>query len=96
MTIATLGSSNVKPEQIISYEVGYQGWWWNHRLRTRMTGFFNRIANLIIFRNPTSNPLSPAIPINGNSADIYGGEASMEVLMTSWFSVFANYAYAGS
>ncbi|MBX3303500.1 MAG: TonB-dependent receptor [Nitrospira sp.] len=93
MTNVTLGSSNVTPEQIISYEVGYQGWWWNHRLRTRVSGFFNNISDLIIFRNPTSNPLSPAIPINGNSADLYGGEAGMEVLMTSWCSGFANYAY---
>ncbi len=33
------GSTNVKPEHISSYEIGYQGWWWEHRLRTRVTGF---------------------------------------------------------
>ncbi len=92
----TSGSSNVKPEKIVSYEVGYQGWWWGHRLRTRVTGYFNQITDLIIFRNPTSNPLNPAIPINGNSADMYGGEVGAEVLMTSWLSGFANYAYQGS
>lgn len=91
--IVTLGSSNVKPEQIVSYEFGYQGWWWKHRLRTRVTGFFNQISDQIIFRNPTSNPLSPAIPINGTSADIYGGEVGVEALVTSWLSGFANYAY---
>ncbi len=92
----TLGSSSVNPEKIVSYEAGYQGWWWEHRLRTRVTGFFNQIRDLIIFRNPTNNPFNPAIPINANSADMYGGEVGVEVLMTSWLSGFANYAYQGS
>lgn len=88
-----LGTSNVKPEQIVSYELGYQGWWWQHRLRTRLTGFFNRISDLIALRNPTNNPLNPAFPINGGAVDVYGGEAGIEVLMTAWLSGFANYAY---
>jgi outer membrane receptor for ferrienterochelin and colicin len=88
-----LGSSDVSPEQIASYEVGYQGWWWNHRLRTRVTGFYNHISDLIRFRNPTSNPLNPVRPMNGGVADIYGGEVGAEVLLTSWLSGFANYAY---
>lgn len=92
-TSLTLGSSNLRPEQIISYEFGYQGWWWEHRLRTRVTGFFNNISDLITIRNPTNNPLSPAIPMNGGVADVYGGEAGAEILMTSWLSGFANYAY---
>ncbi|MGE0642918.1 MAG: TonB-dependent receptor plug domain-containing protein [Nitrospira sp.] len=89
----TLGTSNLRPEQIVSYELGYQGWWWQHRLRARLTGFFNHISDLIDVRNLTSNPLNPAFPINGGSVDVYGGEAGIEVLMTSWLSGFANYAY---
>lgn len=92
-TSTTLGSNNVKPEQTISYEAGYQGWWWEHRLRTRVTGFFNHISDLITIRNPTGNPLSPSLPINGGSADVYGGEAGAEILITPWLSGFANYAY---
>ena len=87
------GSTDVKPEQIISYELGYQGWWLNHRLRTRVNGFFNHISDLITFRNPTGNPLNPVRPMNGGVADIYGGEVGAEFLMTSWLSGFANYAY---
>ncbi|MBH0203147.1 MAG: TonB-dependent receptor [Nitrospira sp.] len=90
---AILGSSDVKPEQIASYELGYQGWWWEHRLRTRVTGFYNHISDLIVFRNPTGNPLNPARPMNGGAADVYGGEVGLEVLVTSWLSGFANYAY---
>lgn len=88
-----LGSSNVSPEQIASYELGYQGWWWEHRLRTRVTGFYNHISDLIAFRNPTGNPLNPVRPVNGGVADVYGGEVGAEVLLTSWLSGFANYAY---
>lgn len=87
------GSTDVRPEQIASYEVGYQGWWWDHRLRTRVTGFYTHISDLIAFRNPTGNPLNPVRPINGGVADIYGSEVGAEFLMTAWLSGFANYAY---
>lgn len=94
-TIATpaIGSSNVRPEQIVSYELGYQGWWWEHRLRTRVTGFYNHLSDLIAFRNPTVNPLNPARPMNSDVADVYGGEIGGEFLVTSWLSGFVNYAY---
>ncbi len=92
-TSVVLGSADVKPEQIISHELGYQGWWWGHRLRTRVTGFFNRISDLIAFRSPSDNPLGTVRPINGGVADIYGGEVGAEFLLTSWLSGFANYAY---
>lgn len=88
-----LGSTAVKPEQITSYEFGYQGWWWDHRVRTRANGFFNHIADLITFRNTPNDPLSPSRPVNGGLADIYGGEAGLEILFTTWLSGFANYAY---
>jgi iron complex outermembrane receptor protein len=83
----------VKPEQIISYELGYQGWWWDHRLRTRVTGFYNHISDLIAFRSPLGDPLGTVRPINGGLADVYGGEVGVEFLVTSWLSGFANYAY---
>ncbi len=93
ITTVVLGSTDVRPEQIISYEVGYQGWWWDHRLRTRFTGFYNHISDLIAFRSPSGDPLGVVRPINGGVADVYGGEAGVEVLMTSWLSGFVNYAY---
>lgn len=93
LTTVVLGSTDVKPEQIASYEVGYQGWWWEHRLRTRVTGFFNHISDLIVFQNPTGSPMTAVRPMNGGVADVYGGEVSLEFLITSWLSGFANYAY---
>ncbi|MBX3328695.1 MAG: TonB-dependent receptor, partial [Nitrospira sp.] len=93
ITTRVLGSTDVKPEHITSYEVGYQGWWLDHRLRTRVTGFFNHISDLIAFQNPTGSPLIPVRPMNSGVADVYGGEVGAEFLMTSWLSGFVNYAY---
>ena len=90
---SVLGSTDVKPEQIVSYEVGYQGWWLNHRLRTRVTGFFNHISDLITFRTVSNSPLNTVRPLNSGVADVYGGELGTELLLTSWLSGFANYAY---
>lgn len=94
-----IGSNQLAPEQIISYDVGYQGWFWKHRLRTRIDLFYNHISDLIT----NSNLSTPPTFFNGGtqgfqgqgggSADIYGGEAGLEVLVTSWLSGFANYSY---
>jgi iron complex outermembrane receptor protein len=84
------GSTNLNPEQIISYEIGYQGWFWNHRLRIRTDLFFNHISDLI-----TTVSTSPATTSFGNAerADIYGGEAGAEILITRWLNGFANFSY---
>lgn len=84
------GSSKADPEQIISYEAGYQGWFFKHRLRMRADLFFNHISDLISFR-PVSPTLTTAV--NSGEADIYGGEAGGEFLATKWLTVFANFSY---
>ena len=88
-----LGPPNVEPEKIVSYELGYQGWWLSHRLRARVTVFYNHISNLFVLLNRTSNPLDPISLANGGIADVYGGEVGAELLLTSWLSGFANYAF---
>lgn len=82
----TVGSSNLKPERIISYDVGGQGWFFNHRLRIRADLFFNQISDLISFSDAGT-------AVNSRKADIYGGEAGVEFLATPWLTGFANYAY---
>ena len=83
----TEGSENLQPEQIISYETGYQGWFFKHRLRLRGDLFFNHISELINFTGPAGRLT------NGAAADIYGGEAGVEYLITQWLSGFANFSY---
>jgi len=79
------GTDNLKAEQIVSYEAGYQGWFLNHRLRARASLFFNHLSELI-------GP-SPTSLVNGGEGDIYGGEAGIEFFATPWLTGFANYSY---
>lgn len=90
-TVPISGSTRLAPEQIISYEAGYQGWYWKHRLRVRADLFFNHVSDLIGSRI-TSGGASEFVNDQG-SADIYGGEAGIEFLASRWLSGFANYAY---
>jgi len=89
--IISQGSSNLDPERIISYELGYQGWFWAHRLRLRTNLFFNHITDLINVIT-VSPGVASYINIPGQ-ADIYGGEVGMEALLTQWFTGFANVTY---
>lgn len=84
------GSHNLDPERIVSYEAEHQGWWLDHRLRTRIAVFHNHLTNLI-----------DAVPVSLTSgtwantpgvADIQGAEVGLEVLATSWLRGFANYS----
>jgi outer membrane receptor protein involved in Fe transport len=79
------GNGGLGPEKIVSYEVEYQGWYLKHRLRTRAALFYNHISDLITF--------GPSGPIQAGVADIYGGEAGIELLATKWLSGFGNFAY---
>ena len=90
-TLFVVPSPNLSPEQMESYELGYQGWYLNHRLRVRADLFFNHLSNLINRRGTTPGFVE-AVNDPGQ-ADIYGGEAGIEFLATSWLSGFANYAY---
>jgi len=85
------GSAGLSPEQIVSYDLSYQGWFWKHRLRARLDLFFNHVSNLINFRGTTPGVASSVN--DSGQADIYGGEAGVEFLVTRWLTGFANYAY---
>lgn len=84
-----VGSTTLKPQQIVSYDLGYQGWWIKHRLRGRANLFFNHISDLISFVTVgTTRRFS-----NGGVADIYGGEVGAEFLATQCLSGCANASY---
>ena len=90
-TTTVNGAPNLDPEQIISYEAGYQGWFFKHRLRLRADLFFNHLSDLVTNRNTSASPAS--FFNDRGQADIYGGEAGVEFLATSWLTGFANYSY---
>lgn len=85
------GNKNLAPEQIVSYEAGYQGWYFAHRVRIRADVFFNRISDLIA---PTQIDASGnGLYLNSGQADIYGGETGIEILAATWLRGFVNLAY---
>ena len=60
-----------------------------HRLRTRIDLFFNHSPDLINFQTVgTTRTL-----VNGGEADIYGTEAGIEFLATSWLTRYTNVSY---
>jgi iron complex outermembrane receptor protein len=89
-TVAVQGSTNLSPEKIVSYELGYQGWYFRHRLRIRADLFFNHLSNLM---QGVATSQTTATFINGGVGDIYGGEAGAELLVTRSLSGFANFSY---
>jgi iron complex outermembrane recepter protein len=92
LTIITRGSENLNAEKIASYEAGYQGWFLKHRLRFRADVFYNHISDFITGAS-TADPTVFTFS-NTGKADIYGGEAGIEFLATTWLTGFANYSTA--
>jgi iron complex outermembrane receptor protein len=90
ITFTAQGSTNLSPEEIVSYDLGYQGWYFRHRLRIRADLFFNHLSNLI--QGAAISPTTVTY-INGGVGDIYGGEVGAELLVNRWLSGFANFAY---
>ncbi len=90
----TVGSKDLGPEEITSYELAYQGWYWRHRVRLRAAIFFNHLTDPIQLV-PTGPALTDPITAMNVSgiADIYGGEAGVDFLLTPWLSGFANYSF---
>lgn len=91
LTTSVAGGANLAPEQIISYEAEYQGWYLRHRLRIRSAVFYNHISDLISARN--LSPTAATFVNDPGSADIYGTEIGAEFLATRWLTGFANYSY---
>jgi len=85
------GAQSISPEEIISYEAEYQGWYLKHRLRARGAVFFNHISDL--FTGEVISPTSVVITNDTGSADIYGTEIGAEFLATKWLTMFGNYSY---
>jgi iron complex outermembrane recepter protein len=78
-------------EQLVSYELGYQGWFWQHRLRLRADLFANLVRDLVDISS--SGPRKLEFENDNHHAKIYGGEAGLEFLATSWLTLFGNFSY---
>jgi outer membrane receptor protein involved in Fe transport len=99
-TFAILDNRDLDPEEILSYELGYQTVLFE-RLKVRIDLFYNQIEGLIIAAKPIVLRVSPLLPplstavqfINTGDGDIFGGEIGFDVFITSWLTGFLNYSY---
>jgi len=88
--ITILGNRNLDPEEITSYEVGYQTVLFK-RLRGRVDFFYNRLSRMNTGTTQTG-PLEFTILTQGGGY-IVGAELGAELLFTDWLKGFANYSY---
>jgi len=86
----TRGSDSLKPEKIVSYELDYQGWLFQHRVRPRLALFYNHLTDFI---GPEVLSPTSATFTNQGKADIYGGEVGVDLIATPWLMGYANVAY---
>ena len=99
-TFLSLGNRDLDPEEIHSYEVGYQTQLLE-QVRLRIDFFANHLEQLIDFQRPIFSPVSPLLPpvpagrqfINVGSGEVIGMEVGIEVLLSSWLTGFLNYSY---
>jgi iron complex outermembrane receptor protein len=89
---SAFGSENLKPEKITSYELAYQGWYFKHRLRTRVALFLNNLKDLIA-QVPTGVGTDVVFANTSGEATIQGVEGGTEFLVTPWLTGFANVSY---
>jgi iron complex outermembrane receptor protein len=95
-----MGNQDLDPEEIHSYEVGYQTQLLE-QFRIRIDFFYNRLAQLIAFQRPIFTIVSSALPpvpagsqyINVGGGEVVGVEVGIDVLISSWLKGFLNYSY---
>jgi outer membrane receptor protein involved in Fe transport len=98
-TLILLGNTELQPEELLSYELGYQTLLFG-RLRVRLELFYNQFDRLMVLGMPrlaTPNPLLPSIGtqqfINGGDGESVGGEVGFDAFITPWLTGFLNYSY---
>jgi len=98
-TFLTLGNTELRPEEMLSYELGYQVLLFE-RLRVRVDLFYNQLEQLIDLQPvlSTVSPFLPPIPtraqfMNVEGGEIFGGEVGFDVFIAPWLKGFLNYSY---
>ena len=89
--LPVIGNRHFDAEEITSYELGYQTLLFK-RLKATIDLFYNRLHDLspgAVFM-PSAGEIRV---LSGGGGSIYGGEISLEFLITEWLKGFTNYSY---
>jgi iron complex outermembrane recepter protein len=84
------GNKNLDPEEITSYELGYQTLLFQ-RLKARVDLFYNQLDKMSTGVTQTG-PFEFTVLTQGGG-HIFGGEIGFEFLFNNWLKGFANYSY---
>ncbi|MBU0755255.1 MAG: TonB-dependent receptor, partial [Planctomycetes bacterium] len=91
-----VGSKNVDPQELTSYEVGYRNTSFE-KLHFSMNTFFNRRTNLHVYTggiDTSGIPFTARYDVmNQGHAKSWGGETELNFLFTDWMSGYANYTF---
>jgi iron complex outermembrane receptor protein len=88
--VSIRGNRDLDPEEIISYELGYQAVLFQ-RLKARIDLFYNDLRNMSTGVTQTG-PAEFTVLTSGDGY-IFGGEIGFEFLFNNWLKGFANYSY---
>jgi outer membrane receptor protein involved in Fe transport len=92
ITVTVKGDRNLKPEEITSYELGYQTLLFK-RVKARIDLFYNSLDRMSLGPfSQAANPLELRL-LTGGGGSIFGGEIGLEFLLSEWLKGFVNYSY---
>jgi len=95
-TAQRIPNPNLKPEQLLSGEVGL-GWLLAQRLRISAQSYFNQMTNVIVNDVPTTMESSPGVFFNQNrnigDAQVYGIEAQADARILRNLTAQVDYTY---
>ena len=95
--VGVVGSTDLDPEELTSYEVGYQASLFTGRVKAGVSYFFNQIDNMLFPLFPEDYMINIG-HVTGSFVNIYdeeawGVEAELKAQPFSWMAAFANYTY---
>lgn len=107
--VTVRGDTRLDPERLTSYEAGWFGSWGGvvdmlpgaipgvgdtaHRFEAGVTGFYNRVDDLISFAVEPGDP-TLVLPRNGVGEEAFGTEVEGRYVFSDWFSAFGNHAWS--
>jgi iron complex outermembrane recepter protein len=87
-------ASPYKPEKVTQYEIGTKNDFLNHHLRVNLAGYYSDYTDIQRVVRST-DPIVGAISsvFNAAKAHIYGGEVTINALVTDWLRFDGTYGY---
>ncbi|MBN2121238.1 MAG: TonB-dependent receptor [Candidatus Omnitrophica bacterium] len=90
--ITFLGNRDLNPEEIVSYDVGYEFPMFKKKAKGRINFFYNEMDKII--EDILIAPLPPTFMyFNDGKKNVRGCEAGLDFLITDWLTGFTNYTY---